>query len=184
MLNDNVDLINKEKEELESFANVFEEGFQVKKKCKIYGWIDRTIKLSKDTHCIEWISEKINTNNNILNKRFIYLRDIKNIYRGDYPHSSFSFFNIFSLHKNENIPLLSSKICIVVEEYINNYLLEKIIIYDFQDHLLANFFYNGLILLKKHHDNQIYLPYHIPRDIIKKLQSMQNKENKEKFNYF
>ncbi len=153
MYNDYTNLTNKEYEELNNFKTMFFDGFQIKKKCKSFGWVCRTINLSNDSNCIEWISDNINNNNNIINKRFFYINSIKNIYRGE----------------KENTSLLTNKITIIVENYFNNYVYDKKITYDFEDHLLANIFYNGIILLKRYNDIHIHLTYNLSRDIRNKI---------------
>ncbi len=151
MYNNYTDLTEKEHQELNNFKTMFLEGFQIKKKCLLFGWVNRTIKLSEDSNCIEWISDKVHNviNENIINKRFIYINDIKKIYRGE----------------KENTSLLTNKITIIIEQHNINYIYEKKIIYDFDDHFLANLFYNGLLLLKKENELKVCLNYNLSRDI-------------------
>jgi hypothetical protein len=155
MYNDYTDLTENENEELNRFKLLFFDGFCIKKKCLLFGWVERVIHLSNDSSKIEWYSDKVYNvlNENILNKRFFYINNIKKIYRGD----------------KENTTLLSNKITIIIEEHFENYIFDKKIIYDFEDIFLSNLFYNGLILLKKENDLKIYLQFNIPRDIRNKL---------------
>ncbi len=109
MYNDYTDLTEKEKDELNKFKTLFFEGFQIRKKCLLLGWVTRTIKLSKDSKCIEWISEKINNNQNLINKRFFYIGDIKNIYKGENENSSVLTTKITFMYQIISIIIFSKK---------------------------------------------------------------------------
>ncbi len=164
MYNDYTNLDKNEKIELNNFKVIFSDGILVKKKCITFGWVERTIRLSKDNYHIEWDSEDksfFNFNPDIHFIKNFSICDIKNIYRDEKDYKN----------------LLTNTIHIIIDKYSNNYIYEKKITYKFDDHFLSNIFFNGLILLKKEINYYNYLNINIPRSLYHKYQNNNNNNN-------
>ncbi len=135
------DLTKEEREKLDTFKDLFMNGFEVKKKCRTYGYVDRVIYLSNDQSYIEWFSEE----KKLLNQ-YSYKPDYKRI--------------LLTSITNIELNQFKNKISITYDYKVSNYIITKIKIFKFADFILSKYMFDNLLLLKKDIDNSIISAQH------------------------
>ncbi len=135
------DLTKEEREKLDTFKDLFMNGFEVKKKCRTYGYVDRVIYLSNDQSYIEWFSEE----KKLLNQ-YSYKPDYKRI--------------LLTSITNIELIQFKNKISITYDYKVSNYIIPKTKIFKFADFILSKYMFDNLLLLKKDVDNSIISAQH------------------------